>query len=151
MKEFKIRASAAGQIMTNPRSKSDLLSKTAQTHCQDWLMEQLYNRKKEFTNKYVQKGLIVEDNAIDMYAEHKGHDILLKNEDYFSDDFMQGTPDIILPELIVDVKSVWSPFTMPLFDDTPPVGYELQAQVYMHLTKRKHFELAYCLIDTPDF
>ena len=63
---------------------------------------------------------------------------------------MKGTPDVILPEMIVDVKSVWSPFTMPLFDDTPPVGYELQAQVYMHLTKRKHFELAYCLIDTPE-
>ena len=60
MKQFKIRCSAIVQIMTNPRAKKDveagLLSATTKTYYQDWYKEQLYKRRKTFSNKYVQKG-----------------------------------------------------------------------------------------------
>lgn len=149
MKEFKIRASGAGQIMTNPRSKSETLSKTTQTYCQDWVKEQLYNRRKEFTSKYTDKGIIVEDNSIDTYAEFKGIPMLLKNEKYYEDDFFTGTPDIVLPKLVVDIKSSWNAFTFPLFETEVESNYFLQAQIYMHLTGVHKFELAYILSDTP--
>ena len=39
--EFKIRASCAGLIMTNPRSKSETLSKTCITYLEIWVKEQI--------------------------------------------------------------------------------------------------------------
>ncbi len=150
---FKIRCSAIGQIMTNPRNKSDLLSKTAQNYAEQWLKEQLFNRKKEISNKYVMKGLIVEDNSIDMIAQIGGYGMLFKNEQYFEDDHFTGTPDVIIPKLskVIDAKSSWDVFTFPFFDKAiPTMDYWWQGQGYMSLTGLNHYELSYCLIDTPD-
>ena len=41
MKEFKIRCSAIGKIMTNPRSKTETLSKTTKTYLEEWSKEQI--------------------------------------------------------------------------------------------------------------
>jgi len=131
------------------KSENPELPQTLKTYCETWFKEQLYKRRKEFSNKYTEKGLIVEDNSIDFYAEEKGFAMLLKNEDSFEDDFFTGTPDIILPNMVVDIKSSWDAFTFPLFDDKVPDAYYWQAQVYMHLTGKHKFELAYILMDTP--
>lgn len=154
MKEFKIRGSACGQIMTNPRAKKDieagLLSKTAKTYCETWLKEQLYNRKKEFTNKYVQKGLITEDESLDFVADFLDYGMLIKNEKYFEDDFMTGTPDAILKDVVIDVKNSWDNFTFPLFEtEIPNKDYYWQAQCYMYLTGKSDYKLIYVLSDTP--
>jgi len=143
-KNFKCRASGASQIMTNARSKNETLGATAKTHCQDWLKEQLYGVRKEFYSKYTDKGNSVELAAIKFYNQNAE-----KNEQFFEDDFFTGTPDVILPDLIADIKSSWSPSTFPLFDAEPEPAYVLQGQVYMHLTGVKKFELVYCLMDTP--
>lgn len=146
MKEFKIRASAAGKIM-GVRG----LGKTGETYCKDWLKEQLFQRRKEFSNKYTQKGLIVEDNSIDMIADQLGYGLLLKNERHFENDHFTGTPDIILPKLIIDAKSSWDCFTFPLFETHQGKNdYYWQAQVYMDLVGRDHYKVAYCLMDTPE-
>jgi len=150
MKEFKIRCSAIGQIMTNSRSKSEKLSKTTQSYLQNWLKEQLYNRTKYFTSKYTDKGNIMEDNSLDFIAEQLGYGMLLKNEDYFSNDFMTGTPDVILKDHIIDVKNSWDNFTFPLFEkEIPNKDYFYQAQGYMKLTGLDSFKLIYVLSDTP--
>lgn len=150
MKQFKIRASAGGQIMTNSRTKGQL-SKTAQTYCETWLKEQIYERKKEFSNKYTEKGLIMEDNSLDFVAEFLNLGMLIKNEKYFEDDFMTGTPDVILKDLVIDVKNSWDCFTFPIFDtDIPNNDYFYQAQIYMHLTGINKFKLIYVLSDTPE-
>lgn len=154
MKEFKIRASAAGQIMTNPRSKKDIengiLSKTAKTYCETWLKEQLYNRKKEFTSKYTEKGNITEDNSLDYIAEQLGYGMLMKNEKHLDNHIMTGTPDVILNDLIIDVKNSWDNFTFPLFEtEIPNKDYYWQAQCYMYLTGKVNYKLIYVLSDTP--
>ena len=149
MKEFKIRCSAIGQIMTNERSGNGM-GKTAKTYCEQWLKEQIYGRKKEFTSKQTQKGLIVEDNSIDFIAEQLKLGMLFKNEDFFENDYMQGTPDIILPDLIIDAKNSWDCFTFPLFEDGIPTdAYDWQLQGYMELTNKDKAILAYVLSDTP--
>ena len=51
IKNFKIRASAGGQIMTNPRAKTELLSETTKTYVFDWLKENIYSYRKEISNK----------------------------------------------------------------------------------------------------
>jgi hypothetical protein len=149
MNDFKIRASAASQIMTNARSKKETLSKTAQTYCQDWATEQLYGRRKEFSSKYTDKGNIVEQDAADFYAEQRGYSMLIINTDHYTNSKMMGTPDLILKDKIIDIKSSWSAYTFPLFETEPPAAYYWQAQVYMHLLGIHNFDLAYLLMDTP--
>lgn len=151
MKKFKIRCSAIGQIMTNSRSKNEILGSTAKTYCEEWLKEQLYRRRKVMTNKYVQKGLVVEDNSLDFIAEQLGYGLLIKNEDYFENDFMTGTPDVILKDHIIDVKNSWDAFTFPLFSDKIDKNYYYQAQGYMALTNIDSYKLIYTLMDTPSY
>jgi hypothetical protein len=148
---FKIRASAVSQIMTNPRSKSEILSQTCKSYLQTWLKEQLYQTKKTIQSKYLVKGTEVEDIAIDYYSEFKGLGFVLKNQDYFENDYMKGTPDL-LPDLdtVYEFKSSWDCFTFPLFETDIDKSYWMQTQVYMHLTSRKKAVLVYTLQNTPD-
>ena len=83
MKQFKIRASACGQIMTNPKNKDNIISQTTQTYIDIWLKEQIYNRRKKISTKHMQKGLIVEDNSLDFIAEQLGYGLLIKNEKHY--------------------------------------------------------------------
>lgn len=150
LREFKIRASAVSQIMTNPRSKSEVLSQTCKSYLEQWVKEQIYGVKKEIKSKYLTKGTDVESIAIDYYAEEKGLGFVLANTEYFYDNFCQGTPDLLLPDSVLEFKSSWDCFTFPLFDTQPDKAYEMQVQVYMHLTGRKSGKLIYTLQNTPD-
>jgi len=142
---FKIRASSCAKIMGIKG-----LGKTGESYCQQWLKETLYERKKEFSSKYTQKGNEVEYNSIDFVSEQLDYGMLMKNETRFENDFMTGTPDIILNNRLIDVKNSWDCFTFPLFDkDIPNKDYYWQAQVYMALTGRHFYELIYVLSDTP--
>ena len=118
-----------------------------------WLKEQLYNRKYEFTSKYTDKGIIVEDNSIDFIAHMMGFGFLIKNETFFEDEYMTGTPDL-LPvghDLVIDVKNSWSWETFPLLEEElPNKDYYGQLQGYMNLTTRKRAKLLYILSDTPE-
>lgn len=156
MKEFKIRCSAIGQIMTDPKSVKDkengVLSKGAQSYCDSWLMEQLYCRKQSFASKYTEKGNIVEDESIDFAADMLGYPFLLKNEQYFEDEFMTGTPDLlpIGEDLVIDMKNSWSWETFPYLEtEIPNNGYYWQLQGYMNLASKSRSKLLYTLMDTP--
>ena len=155
MKEFKIRCSAIGQIMAEPRSKADkdagLLGETAKTYCETWVKEQLYNRRKEFTSKQTEKGNIMEDNSIDFIADQLGLGMLLKNLKRYFDEYMEGTPDVVIPKLVIDAKNSWDCFTFALFEkDVPDKKYYWQAQGYLNLTGMYDYKLIYVLFDTPE-
>jgi len=150
IKEFKIRCSAIGQIMTNPRSKSETLSQTCKSYLEEWVKEQVYGVQKQIKSKYLTKGLDVEDIAIEYYSEQKGLGFVLKNTDYYFDEFMHGTPDLVLPEMIIDLKASWDCFSFPLFASDIDKSYYAQIQGYMHLTGRKKGKLVYTLQNTPD-
>ena len=126
------------------------LPKTAKTYCEKWIKEQLYDRRKNFTSKYTDKGTQCEDGSITFAAEYYGWGDVEKNEEWFEDDYFQGTPDIITASIVRDMKNVWDCFTLPLFDDKiPNEGYETQLQVYMHLTGITEAELVYSLMSAP--
>jgi hypothetical protein len=150
MKQFKIRCSAIGQIMANSRTKGQL-SKTAQSYVQEWLKEQIYNRRKDISNKYMDKGNLLEDESIDFLANNSDLGFLIKNEEYFENDFLTGTPDIITNEEVIDMKNSWDCFTFPLFyDNIPNKDYFYQLQGYMALTGKKKAKLVYTLMTTPE-
>jgi len=151
MKNFKCRASAGGHLMTNARTKKEILSKTTISYLEDWLKESIYNVRKEIKNKYLTKGLDLEDMAIDKAIDWLDLPMILKNEKNFEDDFFTGTPDIITKDEVLDIKCSWDCFTFPLFEkEIPTKGYEYQLQIYMHLTGLKKARLVYVLLNTPD-
>lgn len=150
MKKFKIRCSAIGQIMTNGKGK-ETLGMTTKSYVESWIKEQLYDRKKEFSNKYTNKGLAVEQDAIDYVSDVLGYGFLLKNEESLKNDYLTGTPDIILNNLVIDIKSSWDCFTFPLFEDEiKNQDYVWQGQGYMALTGAETFRVIYVLMDTPE-
>jgi len=148
---FKIRASASGKVMTSPRNKTELISETTKTYVKEWLIEKIYNVKKEIKSKYLNKGLKLEDTAIDKAIEWLDLPFAIKNEKFFEDDFFCGTPDLIVNDVVYDIKCSWDCFTFPLFEDEIPTkDYFYQLQVYMHLTGCKKAVLTYVLLNTPD-
>lgn len=151
MQDFKIRASATGKIMTNPRSKKDLFSQTTLTYVQDWMKEQIYGVKKDFSSKYTEKGNQLEDEAIDKAIEWLDLPFVLKNETPLSSEHFTGTPDLILEDEVIDIKCSWDAFSFPLFEDEIPTkDYMYQIQVYMYLTGLKKGCVVYLLLNTPD-
>lgn len=147
---FKIRASAVGQIMSNSRKKGEL-SKTAQTYAKEWVLSKIYGVNKNISSKYTEKGIRLEDDAIDYVAENLYNTMMFKNEEYFEDEYFTGTPDIILKDEIIDIKCPYEWHNFPLLEDElPNKDYYYQLQAYMHLTGRKKAKVIYVLMDTPE-
>ena len=145
-KQFKIRCSGIGKIMGIKG-----IGKTGQSFLQEWYKEQIYGVRKDISSKYITKGLVMENEAIELYALANDLDFVSKNDKQFGNDFMTGEPDIILPDTIVDVKCSWDAFTFPLFDtEITNKDYFYQLQGYMHLTGKKKAVLAYMLMNTPE-
>lgn len=132
------------------KKENPKLGETCISYLQQWVKEQIYGVKKEIKSKYLTKGLDVEDIAIDYYSEEKGLGFVLKNDQYFKNDFCHGTPDLIYNDIVYDFKSSWDCFTFPLFDTEPDKLYWMQLQIYMHLTHLKKAKLVYTLQNTPD-
>lgn len=151
MKQFKIRCSAIADIMAYPDANK--LPVGAITYIEKWLKEQpeLYNRRIEFSSKYTNKGKAVEDDAIDFASSHFNWGMVLKNDEFKENEFITGTPDLILADSIEDIKSSWSHETFPLFKTTlPDPGYRWQLLGYMSLFNKKSAGVVYCLMDAPD-
>jgi hypothetical protein len=148
---MKIRCSQLGKIMTAPRSKSEVLSQTAKTYVEELAKEHLFGIKKVFKSRYTDKGNEVEEKAIELTEDVLGFEFLTKNEDYYQNDYIKGTPDIITTSLVIDVKSSWSGDTFPFFEsELPNKDYYYQVMGYMWLTGKKNALISYCLINTPD-
>ena len=151
LKQFKLRASASGNLATKPRSNGEVLSATAKSHIEEWIKYQIYGVQKQIKSKYLDKGIQVEDAAIEYAAKELGWLFAEKNEEFFKDEYFCGTPDVILEDRIIDIKSSWDCYTFPLFEDKIKTkDYYYQLQVYMHLTGKRKAQLVYVLMNTPE-
>lgn len=148
--KFKIRASQAQRIMAKGRGSD--ISAGAKTYVREWLLDLMYGgvRVSKVDTKYTLKGEQVEDFNIDYYGENKGI-LLKKNELSFANEYATGTPDVLLDNLVIDIKSSWDYTTFPMFfDKIPNNDYASQLQVYMWLTEIKDARLVYVLSNTPE-
>ena len=149
--EFKCRASGAGALMTDPKKKTDTLSKTTIAFLNDWMKEQIYGYRKNISTKQIEKGIEYEDAAIEAVIDWCDLPFVIKNEERFSDEFFTGEPDLLTEDTVIDIKNSWSWETFPLFENEIPTdGYEYQVQVYMHLTGKKKASVIYVLLTTPE-
>jgi hypothetical protein len=124
----------------------------AKTYCKQWLKEQpgFYGRRKQLKSKYLDKGNECEDTAINFLNAIHLEDYQ-KNEEYFENEYITGTPDILklIAKLSRDTKCSWDSSTFPLFEDSCDNDYFWQGQCYMNLTGTRRHSVDYCLINTP--
>jgi len=144
-----VRCSSLGKIMTNARSKKEVLSQTAKSYVKQTLLEDEFGIKNEFWSRYTDKGNEVEQKSIDLCNDVLDFGFMYKNEERFTNKYITGEPDIIT-DVVVDIKSSWDASTFPLFEDKlPNKDYFYQVQGYMWLTGKRKAYIAYCLVDTP--
>lgn len=147
MEQFKIRSSGVSKIMGVKG-----LGETGKTFCEEWLKEFLYKRRPDIKSKYIEKGNESEEDAFTLMATELKLGMVYKNKDFFQNDFMCGTPDLIVGDTVYDNKCSWSLSTFPMFDkEWSNKDYWWQLQSYMELTGTHKSVLAYTLIDAPEY
>jgi len=146
MQKYKVHCSGINSVMAKA-TKDRTISVGAETAIKDWYISNLYARSKpQATSKYTGKGNEKEGDAIRFLSEVHG-DFYSKNEQTFENEYLVGTPDIITPDTIIDIKCSWDCFTFPYFETELNKGYWAQMQGYMALTGKKRAVVAYCLMD----
>lgn len=123
------------------------LSKTTQTHCKNVMKSELFGRIKEIKGAPLEKGTKVEEDSISLYCSLKDC-LQFKNEKHYRNGFIKGTPDLVLPEEVPDIKSSFTLSSYPMFLDELK-DYHLQVKSYAILTNKPYGSVAYCLVDAP--
>lgn len=140
--------------MTNSPGKKDTkflkeLSETAKKELIKIYVHEVYGRDKEITNRFVEKGLAVEEDSITLLSRVK-QKFLVKNETRFTNDYITGEPDVVSPDLY-DTKSCWDLHTfMEHKTKDLKKDYAFQMLGYTELLKKDFGTVAFCLINTPD-
>jgi hypothetical protein len=149
-----IRCSALSEIMGDPKT-GDGLSAAAKTYLRFMAKEFKYGFNQVISSKYMDKGTQCEDAAIELYNSmyFTGH---VKNTVRLTNDWITGECDILVPgKKVIDIKNAWSLATFPATADevaeiAKKAGYDWQGRGYMMLHDVDEFEVAYCLVSTPD-
>lgn len=151
---FKIRASSAYNFLSLPKLKRDrdagLLSQTARNICDSYIIKNRYNYTDDLETNALLKGTINEEQSISLV------DILfpleginrIKNKERKETKYLSGEPDLVLPDKIEEIKSVWDVKSLYSKKNISKV-YHTQVQVYMHLFGKEKATLYYCLTEMP--
>lgn len=152
--KYKFHPSSWGKIMTNTRDGKGM-GETCKEHLLECWIQETYGRKKDFTNKYMEKGSLQEEESITLYSLCTKK-FYKKNTEEISNDYLIGTPDlyegetILTAEKVKDIKTSWDIFTFyKVFHNPINPIYKWQLQGYNALTGAKEAGLVYCLVDTP--
>lgn len=145
-----IRCSSLAKIMTEPKTKAEgVLSKGAKTYLTGLAKEVVYGYREEISSKAMEKGTRCEQDSIDLYNSVL-FESLTKNTERRSNDCITGEPDLIKEGLYgVDIKTSWSLPTFPALPEDVS-DYEWQARGYMCLFDLPRWDIAFCMVDTPD-
>ena len=147
---LKFRASSLSQIMTDPKGKGEVLSVGAKTFIAKQAKEFVYGFDEKISSKYMDKGIQVEDQSIELL-----NSVLFtsyqKNIERKDNDWITGECDIFTGDSIIDIKSSWSLTTFPaLAEQGEDKDYEWQLRAYMWLWNVDKASIAYCLVSTPE-
>lgn len=153
--EILFRCSSLGYLMTESRSKSEVLSETTKTHLTDVFVSAKYNRHREIHAKQLDKGNETEEDSITVLSRLTKK-FFKKNTEHLSNEFIKGTPDLFEGESIQnathirDTKSSWDAYSFfrAKHKDLEK-NYYWQGQGYMWLTGAKHCSIDYVLNNTP--
>lgn len=136
------------------------LPKGAKTYIEGLVDQYVYKYEDSIDNKYVRKGLAVEDSEDDdinksaikiasrvIFADYS------KSVSYLQKGHFHGHPDIEDEDEqeIVDIKSSWNKKTFPKRpEDGHDSTYEWQGKLYCYMKGWRKFKLCYVLMTTPE-
>lgn len=126
------------------------LSLTAKTKLAEIFTNETTGRTRDIENKYIEKGLLLEEDAITQYSLLTNR-FFKKNKITENNGFIRGELDFPEDDWVNDTKVSWDIFT---FDATAakkinPI-YDWQQQGYMWLFNKKNARLIYSLHNTPE-
>lgn len=124
------------------------LGKTGQKRAIQTFIEFTTGRTKEIKSKYLTKGNVNEQIAIEMVNRVLGTNYI-KNEARLFNDYLTGECDLLESDHIADIKNAWDIFTFNEAKSDPNADYEWQGRGYMELYDKPKFKLIYCLTDMP--
>ena len=133
------------------------LPQTMKTELRKIHRAEKFNRNFLFTNKFVQKGLSEEEEAITTYINYRKKVLgirthFVNNKDRLFNDFFQGETDINPFDYNglkcgADTKCSWSLDSFPYPEDALDNRYECQNQVYIDLNGADMWITAYVLVN----
>jgi len=147
--------SSLGDLMSNQPGKKDTksleeLGETAKAKLLDIWIHKTYGRTKNITNQYMEKGVMCEEDSMDLYAIVKKQ-MFVKNVETFRNDYLVGTPDIITDTEVIDLKTSFDIHTFyGTMIKSVNKTYFYQLQAYMDLTGKDSAKLVYVLVNTPE-
>lgn len=150
---IRFRCSSIGKLMTEPKTKAEgPLSVGAKTYIRELAAQEIFGVDFEVSSKAMEKGLLVENESIELLNRVRGLN-LVKNTERKTNDFITGEADLFDTTRCRghDIKSSWSIATFPICElDCADKLYEWQMRGYMALWDCPEWEVNYCLVDTPD-
>lgn len=156
--KYLVHSSAYGNLLTEPKAKADkdagLLSATVQQYLWEVYLEEKYQRKKEITTRYMEKGILQEEQSITVYCRW-AKKLYYKNEQRITNKYLTGEIDLTDNEDIyktfcgIDIKTSWDIFTFPKPNAKPNPMYEAQNLCYMDLTGAQEWKTSSVLVNAP--
>jgi len=139
----------------------DLLPQTMKSELRKIHRAETFNRNFSFTNKYVQKGLEQEEEAISVYQRYRKevqgiNGFFVNNKKRLSNEYTSGEADLTDTNDFencnegFDTKCSWELETFPFSGDKLDSSYECQNQVYMWLSGAKKWRTTYVLVNVTE-
>lgn len=154
MYQLKARCSGLADLMVKPKSGNGI-SATAKSAVRKIVKFDLFGYQDFEGNKYTEKGIALEEQAIKLSGRKRGLP-LKKNTERRENDWITGECDIYVPsrKLIIDTKCPWDIGSHPFLafssaSSAKKARYDIQMQGYMWLWDCDEAQIDFVLLPTP--
>jgi hypothetical protein len=128
------------------KDKPDSLPTGAKSYLDEVFDEIYWRRKRLLNSKYLDKGLMNEQDVLELHSKIDGVKYW-KNDKFFQNEYVQGTPDNIFEEIVRDAKANYD---LESFRKAHlSTGYLWQLKAYLWLSNLKNAQLMYGLVNNP--
>ena len=138
--------------MTEPKLKIDKeagnLSETAKSMIEEQWLYDKHGYFEEVATDEMMKGIECEQDSMALAQKVLKGEFRVSFKKNLNNEFITGTPDIVLKDYVEDIKTSWSIKTF--FNADISTLYYWQLQGYMWLTGKEKARLIYCLVNTPE-
>ena len=136
-------------VLLDKKDAKPELSQTVKTYLDQLHKEEVFGKRNELKNKYLDKGIQCEELSISLYCKVTNQ-FIVNNKTRKENDYLTGESDNA-QKIIREFKTSWDLSTFPMYEDEIPSSvYEWQCQAYMELWDMDEAELIYCLVDSPE-
>jgi len=146
---YKFRCSQLGDLLPGPRAKDGKLQKTQESALLKIWMKEVWGFEKEISSKQMEKGNYSEQRGIDLVSRNLyGKFPYIKNEIKIENDYIIGTPDLIVGDKVHDIKCSYDLDTFMRAELTK--SNEAQVMGYQWILGYDKGEIDKCLVSLPE-